>query len=365
MAMAFSNVSFSSTVSGSVPSGLGNLQTAGTFSLTLSGTDAGAVTGTWSFAGSYNNHNPYYPNSGSLSISGTVSGSGGQNGPWNLTITGKGGESQGLTLSFANGEWTLGGQAGFEVVYTATSGYDYEVTYHDHYLFATSFEVAGAGPGGAGGTDGNDNLVGTALGDSILGLAGNDTIAGGAGNYTVDGGPGIDTAVFSGARADYTVSHNGSTWTVSHTGSDGVDTLTNVERLQFSDTKLALDVDGNAGQAYRLYKAAFDREPDIPGLGYQMNQLDQGFTLAQVASAFIASPEFQAKYGSNIDDTTFITLLYNNLLDRAPDADGLQFHLNEIASGQTRADVLGHFSESPENKANVIGLIENGMVYTF
>jgi Ca2+-binding RTX toxin-like protein len=362
--VSFTNVSFSSAVSGSVVSGFSNLQTSGTFNLAVSGTDAGAVTGTWSFNGTYDNHNPYYPNSGSLNVSGTVSGTGGESGPWTLTIAGKNGESQGLTLSFANGEWTLSGQAGFVVDYTVTSGYDYDVTYHDHYSFATSFETAASGPSTTTATDGNDLIAGTSANETISALAGNDTITGGGGNDTIDGGAGIDTAVFSGPRADYTITHNGSTWTVTHAGADGVDTLTNVERLQFSDSKLAIDIDGDGGQAYRLYQAAFDRAPDVAGLGYQMNQLDQGFTLSQVASAFIASPEFQAKYGSNIDDTTFITLLYQNVLNRAPDADGLQFHLNEIASGQSRADVLTHFSESPENQANVIGQIQGGMVYT-
>jgi hypothetical protein len=171
--------------------------------------------------------------------------------------------------------------------------------------------------------------------------------------------------VFSDVRANYTVSHNGSTWTVTHAGTDGTDTLTNAERLRFSDTKLAIDVEGNGGQAYRLYKAAFDREPDTPGLGYQMNELDKGFSLSQVAAAFIASPEFQQKYGAAVDDTAFITLLYRNVLDREPEAAGLQFHLNELAAGETRADLLTHFSESPENKANVLGLIDNGMVYVF
>ena len=31
---------------------------------------------------------------------------------------------------------------------------------------------------------------------------------------------------------------------------------------------LALDINGTAGQVYRLYQAAFDRKPDLVGLGY-------------------------------------------------------------------------------------------------
>ena len=35
------------------------------------------------------------------------------------------------------------------------------------------------------------------------------------------------------------------------------DTLVNVERIQFSDTSLALDISGNAGQAAKILGAVF------------------------------------------------------------------------------------------------------------
>lgn len=182
-----------------------------------------------------------------------------------------------------------------------------------------------------------------------------------AANRVIDGGRGLDTLVLNGHRDQYyvTAGSNG----VSIYGNGVNEWITNVERVQFTNGFLAFDVTGNAGQAYRLYQAAFDRTPDVPGLGYQTHALDMGFSLSQVASAFIASPEFQSKYG-NVDNTQFITLLYKNVLHRDPDSGGLQYHLNELANGETRADVLTHFSESPENQANVIGSIQNGMFFT-
>jgi len=51
----------------------------------------------------------------------------------------------------------------------------------------------------------------------------------------------VDTAVFSGPRADYDVVTVGPVTTVTHargTAADGTDTLTQVERLQFSDTTI-------------------------------------------------------------------------------------------------------------------------------
>ena len=144
----------------------------------------------------------------------------------------------------------------------------------------------------------------------------------------------------------------------------GTDTLVNVERIKFADAYVALDTAGNAGMAYRLYQAAFDRTPDQGGLGFQMKALDDGLNIAQVAANFIASPEFQRTYGA-LNDTQFVNQLYQNVLHRAADASGLAFHTNNLATGaNTRANVLVGFSESPENQAALIGTIQNGMVYT-
>jgi hypothetical protein len=124
-----------------------------------------------------------------------------------------------------------------------------------------------------------------------------------------------------------------------------------------------IDLGGNEGTAYRLYQAAFDRAPDLPGLGFHIRDLDKGVPLTTVAAHFIESPEFQATYGAAVTDEQFITLLYHNVLGREPDPGGLAFHLHDMASGVPRNYELIHFSESPENQALVIGQIENGMEY--
>ncbi|RZJ29827.1 MAG: hypothetical protein EON85_06155, partial [Brevundimonas sp.] len=92
------------------------------------------------------------------------------------------------------------------------------------------------------GTPNADTLVGTAGVDAINGGDGDDVITGGTGNDAIDGGAGTDTAVFAGLASAYTVATNGGTTTV--TGPDGVDTLTNVERLRFDDAVLIVGAGG-------------------------------------------------------------------------------------------------------------------------
>ena len=72
-----------------------------------------------------------------------------------------------------------------------------------------------------------------------------------------------------------------------------------------------------------------------------------GTSYLDVASGFVNSPEFQATYGA-LDDEAFVTLLYNNVLDRDPDATGLANWLQLLSEGASREEVVEGFAQSPE-----------------
>jgi hypothetical protein len=113
-----------------------------------------------------------------------------------------------------------------------------------------------------------------------------------------------------------------------------------------------IDRESTKGKAYRLYQAAFNRLPDVTGLDFWMASLNAGVSLSSVAGQFISSAEFQALYGAT-DSTQFITLIYQNVLGREPDAAGLAYWVSTLDAGAAKADVLVGFSESAENKARV------------
>lgn len=147
---------------------------------------------------------------------------------------------------------------------------------------------------------------------------------------------------------------------------DETDSLWSIERLHFSDQSVAVDTEGrdSAGAGYRLYKAAFDRTPDDTGMGYWISVLDAGTSLNDIANAFIISDEFTLLYGADPNTESFVTALYKNVLDRVPDAGGLNYWQGLIDGGTlSRAEVLANFSESDENIANTDPLIELGVVY--
>jgi hypothetical protein len=181
----------------------------------------------------------------------------------------------------------------------------------------------------------------------------------------MDGGKGLDRVVYAQGIDAFDLSFASQALTVtSKTGTKVKDTLVNVERIAFADTSVALDIDGNAGQAYRLYQAALNRKPDLAGLGVQMNGLDSGMSLQQIAQNFINSAEFGVKYGTNLSNGAFVTQLYANVLHRAPDPGGYAVQVNALDNGVSRAQLLVNFSESPENyQATLVG-IQNGIAYT-
>jgi hypothetical protein len=182
------------------------------------------------------------------------------------------------------------------------------------------------------------------------------------GESKVTGQGGLDTLVYASARAGAHIVNQGSTVSVTDAAGNHA-TLSNVERLKFSDGMVALDVGGTAGEAYRLYQAAFDRTPDKAGLGYWIAAMDKGMTLTQAAAGFAGSAEFANLYGANASDTQFVQALYQNVLHRAGDSAGADFWLHALESSVTRADVLANFSESAENQTQVIGSIQNGIDY--
>lgn len=95
------------------------------------------------------------------------------------------------------------------------------------------------------GTAGLDYIFGTAGGDTLNGLdgadriyarAGDDVLVGGLGSDRLFGEDGYDTAHFTGAYADYTITDNGSYLSVQdNVGTDGTDRLYTMEAIHFVD----------------------------------------------------------------------------------------------------------------------------------
>lgn len=259
-----------------------------------------------------------------------------------ITVTGSNG-------TFTTTTWDSGG---YQI---ALANGNYSVTFSGMNVNTTSnitisnsnvkldAETGGTETNNSGPTNGNDNFVLT------------------SGNDNIDGLLGLDSASFSVARSQIAITKNGNTITA--TG-QGTDTLVNIERLVFTDGTLAFDTDGTAGQAYRIYKAAFNRTPDNDGLKFWIVELDKGMNLLQAAGGFVASAEFKSLYSSATTNLGVVEKFYQNVLGREGEAGGVSYWTGELDSGnKSTAQVLADFSASPENVAGVATMISDGIFY--
>jgi Ca2+-binding RTX toxin-like protein len=95
-----------------------------------------------------------------------------------------------------------------------------------------------------------ENLTGSALGDNLTGNGSANVLTGGGGNDILNGALGTDTTVFSGPLANYSfslIAPQGVTVT-DNIGTDGADTLSSIETVQFGNQSLALRIGTDAGE---------------------------------------------------------------------------------------------------------------------
>ena len=219
------------------------------------------------------------------------------------------------------------------------------------------------------GTPGNDTLAGTTGIDTLNGLAGNDKLTGGGANDAINGGGGIDTALYGGARVNYAFARSSAGWTVTDlTGADGQDALTGVERLGFSNTHVALDLEGNAGTAAKIIGAIFGtsflHNKDFVGLGLQL--LDSGTSYADLIQLALATPLF-AQLAGSASNADFVRYVYTNVVGSAPSTADLNGLLGLISNGSYTTVSLAMLAcELDLNKQHIdlVGLSNSGIEFT-
>lgn len=109
----------------------------------------------------------------------------------------------------------------------------------------------------------------------------------------------------------------------------------------------ATDYQASDAMVLRLYRAFFDREPELGGAKFWLQALRDGWTLDRIAAHFSVSDEFVQTYGP-LSDNRFIDVIYANVLDRSPDPGGRAFWREQLQEGMLRSRLVLLFSDSPE-----------------
>ena len=100
-------------------------------------------------------------------------------------------------------------------------------------------------------------------------------------------------------------------------------------------------------EAFQLYDVFLQRTPDALGLIHWADRLANGLSYASAMQAFMNSQEFLNNHPT-LSNAEYMTLLYQGLLDRDPEAAGLNAWVTAIQRGASRSDAYFRFVETLE-----------------
>ncbi|MFC0407714.1 5'/3'-nucleotidase SurE [Roseomonas elaeocarpi] len=179
------------------------------------------------------------------------------------------------------------------------------------------------------------NLLGTSLGASADGLA-----------------------YYAGSRGDFHVTF-GAGGTLSVTSSDGStsETLSDIGTLHFAEGSLDARAASDGGIAVaQFYEGLLGRDAEAGGFQFWAEQYAAGTSINSIAGAITGSAEYAQTTGTQ-DNATFVTSLYEHLLNRQVDDGGLSFWTGLLDNGSSRSDVVQAVADSAEYHTNELPVL--------
>lgn len=187
--------------------------------------------------------------------------------------------------------------------------------------------------------------------------AGVDTVEAGLGNSTITGGSGDYAVVkLAGNASNYNVtSQNGHAIVTNQTTGKTTD-ISKIQYVQLDNNKaLVFAKNSIEAQISLLYSVAFGRDADAGGLDYWFDAGRGGATTIQIANAFTQSAEFSQLAALN--NNAFVQGLYQNTFARAGEESGVNFWVDELNNGTSRAEMINSFAQI--GAQNIAGIALN------
>ncbi|MEG1117475.1 MAG: hypothetical protein RSE46_20750, partial [Janthinobacterium sp.] len=178
--------------------------------------------------------------------------------------------------------------------------------------------------------------------------------------WTIDGGAGTDTLVFPATLAQTHIEASDNGFTLHRMTDGAMLELVNVERLTFSDTHLALDLDGHAGQAAKLLGALGGAAflANKPLVGEVIRALDAG-----VSAQDLAQLGLQVLGAHTPGQIT--QLLWSNAVGSTATPAQLQPFVSMMAQGLTGGELAVLASDLALNttRIDLVGLAATGIEF--
>lgn len=177
----------------------------------------------------------------------------------------------------------------------------------------------------------------------------------------IDGNEGIDSIVFPTAKINYSIEKSSNSILIKEKNTYTSDVVaSNIERLQFQDTSIAIDMNGNAGTTAKILGAVFGKESlsnkNYVGIG--LHFLDAGWAYDNLAG--LALDAAGAKTNDQI-----VSLLWSNVIGTKPTAADKQPFIALLENGMS-AGALAHLAaDTTFNIANInlVGLAQTGIEF--
>ena len=222
-----------------------------------------------------------------------------------------------------------------------------------------------------------ENLIGSNYADVLTGNELHNILRGGRGSDVIDGGGGIDLATYAQYFSEVHLIRTNDIWNViSHqesvsliekdlnpNGISVTDTLSNIERLKFSDKYIALDLDGNAGKTVKLLAALLGKDAvtNKTYIGAGLNLLDNGLSYEELMRVGL-----DVVFGSNPIGASVVDVLYKNLVGSSAPQSVIDEYGGMLEDGSMTATELGiAVADHSLNATNIdlVGLAQTGVEY--
>ena len=198
----------------------------------------------------------------------------------------------------------------------------------------------------------------------LVGTSGDDRLTPAAGVTRVDGAGGIDTVVLGQPAAAYQLKATASGFALSRTDGSSTLALAQVERLQFTDRQLALDLGGHAGLVARILGAVFgaDAVKNAEYVGIGLRYADGG-----MADEALVQLALDARLGTGASAADVVNLLYTNVVGQAPGEADRAAYVALLDNHSQTPGSLGLMAATTslnDQHIDLVGLAGTGLLFT-
>ncbi|MGV8712740.1 MAG: M10 family metallopeptidase [Nitrosomonas sp.] len=188
--------------------------------------------------------------------------------------------------------------------------------------------------------------------ENVIAGEGNDVLIGNTVSNLLDGGQGIDFVQVQSARAQSVLNKSASGFTLTALAQPtDNDQLINIERLNFNDVNVALDIDGQAGQVAKLLGAVFGATAvlNLELVGIGLAEANKGLSYEQLGQLAIHATGLTSH-------EDIVTMLWQNLFNTLPTRSEKSPYIHMLDNGELTTGALAIIAADSSFNTDHIGL---------